>query len=169
MKDGNYTAFRVVSWAILIVSLVIQGLFITYYWLDFDPRVSCERLMRWDEWISCMHGKSHLYIVSSEMAVGAWFAAGAAALVGRILPPYISITVPAGVAALCFWFLIRYWNESVAPHASFGVPSPKEVFVFAVATGLVAAYMAGPAAGAWLLGLRARARRRLARPKPVNA
>ena len=36
MKDRSYTALRVVSWGILLVSLVIQALCITYFWLDFD-------------------------------------------------------------------------------------------------------------------------------------
>jgi hypothetical protein len=55
------------------------------------------------------------------------------------------------------------------PYASFGVPIPERVFLFTVAAIVMAVYLVGPAAGAWLLGLRARTRRRLARQlKPVN-
>jgi hypothetical protein len=80
MKYANYIALRVVSGCILVISLVLQSLFITNLWLGFDSRVSCERLIRWDEWISCMHGMSHLHVIAFEIAVGSWLVAGAAAL-----------------------------------------------------------------------------------------
>jgi hypothetical protein len=170
MKDGNYTALRVASWGILFVSLAIQALYITYQWWNFDPRVSCERLIRWDERISCMHGRSHAYVLFSESAVVTWFVAGLAALAARMLPPYISIIAPGGATAYWLLVMIDDWNVNVVPYAEFGVPSLGSVSIFALAAGLLAAYVVAPVAGAWLLGLQARTRRRLARqPKLEDA
>jgi hypothetical protein len=162
MKTANFIALRVVSGCILVISFVIQGLVLTNLWLGlgFDSRISCERLIRWDEWISCMHGMSHLHIIASEIAVGSWLIAGAAAFAGRSFPPYISLVVPGSMAAICLWWMIDHWNANVVPHAPFGVPTAQEVFITAVATGILAVYLAGPAAGAWLLGFLTRAQRR---------
>jgi hypothetical protein len=160
MKKTNYIAFRVVSACILVISLVLQGLLIAYLWLIFDSRVSCERLIRWDEWISCIHGMSHLHVIVSEIAVGSWLVAGAAAFAARSLPPYISFVFPGSTAALCLWYMIVYWHENVVPYAPFGVPTAQQVLVFSVAAGLWAVCFAGPAAGAWLFGFLTRAQRR---------
>jgi hypothetical protein len=160
MKYPNYIALRVISGCILVLSLVLQSLFITNLWLGFDSRVSCERLIRWDEWISCMHGMSHLYVIASEIAVGSWLVAVAAAFAARSLPPYISLVFPGSMAAICLWWMIQHWNANVVPRAPFGAPTAQQVYIFAVASGLMAVYLAGPAAGAWLLGFLARARRR---------
>lgn len=171
MKNTNWITFRIVSWSVLLVSLVIQALSITYRWWDFDPRLSCERLVRWDEWISCMHSHSHLYVSYFELAVGAWLAAGIAASAARMLPPYISVIAPGGVIALWFWEMTNYWNEDVVPYAiihyPFEVPTPTIVLSFAVTAGYLAAYMVAPVAAAWLLGFQARTRRRLARQQKL--
>jgi hypothetical protein len=100
MKNANWTTFRVVLWSILFISLLIHALAIAYRWWDFDPRLSCRHLTRWDDWISCMHGPSHLYVFYFELAVGIWFAAGTAAVLARMLGPYISAIVPGGVVAI---------------------------------------------------------------------
>jgi hypothetical protein len=160
MKYPNYIIFRVISGCILVVSLVLQGLFITNLWLGFDSRVSCERLIRWDEWISCMHGMSHLHVIAAEIAVGSWLVAGAAAFAARSLPPYISLVFPGIMAALCLWWMMIYWNGNVVAYAHFGVPTAQQILVFAIVTGLGTLYLAGPAAGAWLLGFLTRAQHR---------
>jgi hypothetical protein len=87
-----------------------------------------------------------------------------------MLPPYISIIAPGGATAYWLLVMIDDWHVNVAPYAAFGVPSLGSVSIFALAAVLLAAYVVAPAAGAWLLGLRARTRRRLARqPKLVDA
>jgi hypothetical protein len=146
---------KVMSVCILVISLVIQSWVLISLWsvLGFNPPMSCERSIRWDEWISCMHGMSHLHVGASEIVVGSWLVAGAAAFAARNLPPYISLVVPGSMAAIWLWWVIDHWNAGVAPHAPV-------FFVFAVATGLLSVYLVGPAAGAWLLGFAARAQRR---------
>src|SRR5262245_9495227 len=90
---------RIGGRAVVLVSVAVQILFVTGAWWHFDPRLTCDRLPYWGEWLTCMHGMSHLHIVVAEFAIGTWLLAGLALLLGRYLPPYISIVVPGCVAA----------------------------------------------------------------------
>jgi hypothetical protein len=153
-------ALRILAGAILLISVATQIVLIVYYWWNFDPRVSCDRLSGWGEWIVCLHGISHLHILAAEQAVGSWLVAGIAMLLGRFLSPYISIVVPGGAAATFIWFMIDYWHDAVTPYAHFGVPTVWHVTVFTITISTLAAHLLGPVAGAWLWGLCARADRR---------
>jgi hypothetical protein len=80
---------KVISVCIFVVSLVIQSFILINLWLvGLRLSVSCAGSIGWDEWISCMHGVSHLHVIAPEIAVGSWLIAGAAALAARSLPPY---------------------------------------------------------------------------------
>jgi hypothetical protein len=132
-------------------------LLITLNWWQFDSRLSCDRLPYWGEWIECLHGTSHLYIPMAEIAVGSWFVGGAAMLLGRFLPRYISVIVPARVAIAFIGFIVGYWYTAITPYRPFGEPIPWDIFRFAIIAGVLAVYLMGPVAGAWLFGLSARA------------
>jgi hypothetical protein len=160
LTDAKRKALRTAAVAIVIVSIVTQALLIAYYWWNFDPRVSCDRLPHWGEWIACLHGISHLYILTAEQAVGSWLIAGVAMLLGRFVPPYISAIVPGGIAVVFVWFLIDHWHETVTPYAHFGVPTVWHVTAFATVAAVIAVLLVAPVAGGWLLGLCARTSRR---------
>jgi hypothetical protein len=160
---AKYNVVRIVAAVFLFTSLATQTLLIAHYWWEFDPRLSCDRLPYWGEWIDCLHGKSHLYLVLTEMALGSWLIAGVAMLLGRFIPIFISVIVPGGVAILVVWYMVVYWYEEVIPRAPFGEPTARDVFVFALTAGVFAAHWIGPVIGAWLFGLCARADDRLLR------
>lgn len=160
MTDARRKMLRIAAVAIVLISVATQTLLIANSWWDFDPRLTCDRLPYWQEWIECLHGESHLYIQMAELAVGSWLIAGVATLLGRFLPPYISAIVPGCVAVGFIWFMNRYWHEAVTPYAPFGQPTLSNVFAFTIVCGALATYLVGPVAGAWLLGLYARTGRR---------
>jgi hypothetical protein len=134
---------RLTARAVLIISVAIQMLFIAVGWLQFDSRPSCDLFPSWSEWIKCLHGMSHPFIMMIEGAVGCWLVAGIAMLLGRFLPPYISVLAPVGVGAAYIYIAIKYLHEQ----AHFGV------FVI----GIEAVYILGPFTAAWLFGTLARA------------
>jgi hypothetical protein len=160
VTDSKRKVLRTTAATIVLISIAVQACLIAYYWWDFDPRTSCDRLPHWGEWITCMHGISHLHIVIAEMAIGSWLVAGIAMLLGRFLPPYISIVVPGAVTAALTSYAMYNWHETVMPYADFGTPTFWSVFRFTIEIGVVGIQVLGPVAGAWLLGLNARARRR---------
>lgn len=160
MTDFKRKALHIAAVVICLFSIAVQALLIAYYWWNFDPRTSCDRLPYWGEWITCLHGRSHIHIVVVEMAISSWLIGGIAMLLGRFLPPYISIFVPGAVTAALTSFAISYWHETVMPYAYFGTPTFWYVFEFIIEIGTVGIQVLGPVAGAWLLGLCARARRR---------
>src|SRR5947209_1401979 len=90
VTDGKGRVLRILGKIIVWISLVTQIVVIAIFWWQFDPRTSCDRLIYWGEWIKCMHGQSHIYVVFAEMAVSAWLAAGVGMLLARFLPVYAS-------------------------------------------------------------------------------
>jgi hypothetical protein len=143
---------RLTASAVVIISVAVQILFIAASWQEFDSRLSCDRLLYWGEWIECLHGTSHLYILAIELAVGSWLVAGTAMLLGRFLPRYISVFVPAGASAAFIYGAIEYWYVEVTPRIPFGEPTLRDIFGFAIAAGLFAVYLVGPVTGTWLFG-----------------
>jgi hypothetical protein len=152
---------RLMAGAAVFISVAIQAIVIALSWWEFDPRLSCDRLLYWGEWIECLHGTSHQYILIIEMAVGSWLVAGITMLLGRFLPWYISVILPAGATAVFILWMIGYWHTAVTPYRPFGEPTLGDFFYFAMVAGPVAVFLVGPITGAWLFGLSARARRLL--------
>jgi hypothetical protein len=167
VTDAKRKALRLAARGLVLVSIATQLLIIANDWWDSDPRVSCDRLPYWNEWIACLHGKSHSYVPMAEFAVGIWIVAGIAMLLGRFLPPYISGIVPASVAVVLILLMIGHWDEAVIPYAPFGQPTLWDILRFTMTSGAFAAYLVGPVAGAWLLGVYARARHRPLRVSAV--
>jgi hypothetical protein len=108
-----------------------------------------------------MHGISHLHIVIAEIAISSWLVGGIAMLLGRFLPPYISILVPGAVTTPLISYATSYWHETVMPYADFGTPTFWSIFRFTIEIGAAGIQVLGPVAGAWLLGLSAARRRSL--------
>jgi hypothetical protein len=151
---------RVAGITILVIAIVAQAFLIATSLLEFDPRTSCDRLSYWSEWIACMHGQSHSHVLLAEIAIFAWISGGVARILGRFSPPYVSAIVPAAMAMLTALFAVGHWHERVAPYADFGVPRLVDSFAFIRDVCVFVFLVAGPAFGAWLLGLHARARYR---------
>jgi hypothetical protein len=68
VRDAKRKLLRIAALGVVLISLAIQIMVIGDLWWDFDPRRSCDRLLYWDEWIACLHGTSHMYILSAEVA-----------------------------------------------------------------------------------------------------
>ncbi len=168
MADVGRTLLRAVASAIVVVAAVTQIVVIAYYWWDLGREVSCERLIYWGEWIECLHGYSHLYIQMTELALGSWLVAGLSMLLGRSVPAYISVVIPAALGFALFRFSISYWHQAVTPYRPFGGPTPWDILLFTMTIGVIAVFFVGPAIGGWLLGLNARIRRRSLRAPIAN-
>jgi hypothetical protein len=157
---------RGVLWiAALIIALVaaaLQIVMVVGVWSQFDSRLSCDRMISWDEWFACMHGQSHQHILAAEMSVGTWAIAGVVGTLGRYLPPYISFILPAGMAIVLASLLIRVWPEWLrrlaVPSVSFS-----DILNFTLIGGTVALVLLGPSVSAWFLGFHKRRDR--ARPQ----
>ena len=161
VTDSKRKVLRAAAATIVLLSIAVQASLIAYYWWNFDPRTSCDRLPHWGEWITCMHGISHLHIVIAEIAISSWLVGGIAMLLGRFLPPYISILVPGAVTTPLISYATSYWHETVMPYADFGTPTFWSIFRFTIEIGAAGIQVLGPVAGAWLLGLSAARRRSL--------
>jgi hypothetical protein len=159
VTDVRSKWLRISAIGILLISAVVQLMIVGQYWADFDSRLSCDRLKYWDEWISCLHGQSHLHIVFTEVFVGTWLIAGVGALLGRRLSPYISVVLPGAMLVGVLWWVLDFWQDSVLVLLPFSQPGPAELLVLGTVAGAVAACLTGPARGAWLLGLRRRGNR----------
>lgn len=157
MSDAQRKPLRSVAKALVVISILTQVAVVAYACWDFDPRLSCDRLLHWDEWIDCLHGKSHEYVLAAENAVGSWVIAGVALLLARLLPAYVSMVAPG---------LVLIWIASSIADQIFldidlrGSPTAKEILVFMMSTAKLVIFMVGPVLGAWLLGVDDRARRR---------
>jgi hypothetical protein len=160
VSNAKRKALGVLAVTIVLASIAVQVSLIAYFWWTFDARTSCDRLARWDEWIACLHGRSHLHIGLAEMAVVSWMVGGIAWLLGRFVSPYISVIAPGAGAAAFILFAINYWGETVAPYALFGEPIFMDILKFAIEIGLIGILLLGPMVGSWLSGLHARARQR---------
>ena len=149
----KFRRVRIAARALLVATAVIQLITIAGALNNFDPNVSCDRLLYWGEWLDCMHGRSHAYVWTIELVLFSWIIAAIAALAGRRLPPYVSAAVPGGIAAVIGLFLRDYWRETVVSYAPFGQTTIWDALNFMqVAVPMVLSYT-GPAAGAWLLAI----------------
>ena len=148
MANAKRKPLHIAAGSVVAISAAIQIPHVVLSWLEFDARLSCDRLPYWGEWIECLHGTSHQYILNVETAIGSWFVAGVAMLLGRFVPRYISVFVPAGAAAVFILSRIEYWYTEVTPYRPFGEPTLLDIFHFAITAGVFAAYLVGPIAGA---------------------
>jgi hypothetical protein len=165
VTERKQQIIRILAYAIALLAAAKQAIDIGSAWWDFDPRLSCDRLRQWSEWIVCLHGESHLYITSIEVAVGSWLLASLTYLLARSVSPYFSLLFPGLVAASLVAFLVQYWHDRFIPFIPLGEPSLWDLFQFAILTAELTASLVGPLAAGWLLGLYARAQRCAARSK----
>jgi hypothetical protein len=145
---------------VMLFSAAVQFLAIAYYWWDFDPRLSCHRLPHWGEWLECLHGDSHIYILAIEFAFAAWLMAGMAILLGRFAPVCLSVLLPVIATITATWLMIDYLLRHVE---YYGALTLWEMVRFAGTAGLFLVYVVGPIVGAWLFEVRKRAVRRTVR------
>jgi len=138
----------------LVVSAVTQLLAVAYYWSDFDPRLSCDRLLYWGEWLDCLHATpSHIHVIIFEFAIGFWVIAGLAALLGRYLPAYVSVLLPLILAIGTIWLMIKQVQGYTYLYGELTASN----FLFSIFTTItLLIFVAGPATGGWLTGLRRR-------------
>lgn len=162
MRNAIRTGFRIAAYALALVSLAFQVPSIVFLWWNFDKRLSCDRLLYWNEWIACLHGQSHLHILALEFAVAVWAIAGVGMALGRFLPWYISIFIPAGMAVASIWILVGHWHEDFRPRTD-PVLSSQDILNFSSTAGAVAIFFVGPVVAAWVVGLCGRRRGRLLR------
>ena len=151
--SAKLRVLRAVGVAIAGIAAATQVADIALSWWNFDPRLSCDRLPSWEEWLQCLHGVSHSHVIMTENALIAWIVAGAALLLGRILPPYISIVLPAVAAAGLTAHLARFWRESFVAYAPFGETTLKDALTFAGTALPLTLFLLCPIVGAWLLGI----------------
>jgi hypothetical protein len=156
---------RIAAVTAAVISAATRTMVIFSEWWNFDSRLSCDRLLYWGEWIACLHGQSHLYITSTELAAGIWLIAALTFLLTRSVSPYFAIVFPALVTASLVAYGINYWHKSFIPFTAVGGPSSWEIFMFAKMVAGIVIYLVGPLVAGWLLGLYARAQRRAARLK----
>jgi hypothetical protein len=162
------SALRNAARILVLASLVGQAVIIGYSGWEADPRLSCERLPYWGEWIDCLHGRSHDYVTNTEAAICVWLVAGVAMLFGRHLPAYISVLVPGVVCAGFVSWMAETWRASVMPYAVFGRPELWDI-LFAKFVGEAAIFVVCPVIAAWLLGWHARRERRAGGSLPSAA
>lgn len=156
MKDRKPKLLSTLGRGLVLIAFTMHVLAIAIYWWGFDPRLSCERLPGWGEWISCMHGSSHVHITMAETAVVCWLIAGITLVLGRSVPFYISIILPVAIIGCFIWGTIVYWHQDVTSYMPFGETTLSQKMIFTVNVGMVFIYVVLPAAGAWLLGMNAR-------------
>src|SRR5215475_10337847 len=89
----------VVALIVAVTAAAVQIAILVMLWSRFDSRLSCDRMISWDEWLACMQSHEHI-LFFSELAVAAWVVAGIVGTLGRFLPLYISFVFLAGIAIL---------------------------------------------------------------------
>jgi len=151
---------RAVGAIIACIAAATQLTYIASAWWSFDPRVSCDRLPGWGEWLECLHGNSHAYVTTTEAAVVSWAIAIGALLLGRILAPYFSMLLPAAIVALFSLYLADLWRQSFVAYAPFGETTLKDALAFAETALPITLFFVGPIFGAWFLGIYRRYRPR---------
>jgi hypothetical protein len=142
--------------ALLLAGIATQFISVARAWWQFDPRLSCDRMPGWAEWIGCLHGHSHAYLKDTEAALVVWFIAAIAMVLGVFLPPYISAIPPTLAVAVFAWTAVNHWHEAVLPLGPFGQPRTGDVIYFVEWTLIVIAFFVGPVIGAWLRAIDAR-------------
>jgi hypothetical protein len=159
MANRKRGALWVAALIVALIPAALQIAILVGLWLQFDSRLSCDRMIYWNEWLDCMHGQSHLHIVFAEVSVASWAVAGVVGTVGRFLPPYISFIFPAGMAVALALVLVGFWHEWYRPRTA-PTLSFSDILNFTLAAGAVALISLGPSVSAWLLGLHKRTGRR---------
>jgi len=150
---NSNSRFWTLSPIVLMVSAATQFLTIGYYWWHFEPRLSCDRLLYWGEWLDCLHGPSHIHVTMFEFAMGCWLIGGLAALLGRYLPAYVSVLLPLILAIVMTWFMI----DQVRDHIYiYGELTASNFLLSIVSTAILLVFVAGPSTGGWLAGMRRR-------------
>jgi hypothetical protein len=153
---------RIAAGAVALASVATQVLMIVFFWWDFDPRLSCDRLPYWDEWIDCLHGHSHLYILTAECAIATWIIAAVGMTFARFLPAYVSVVGLGGITLGLLWYLLDYlldyWEHDFRPRAE-AVLSVWDIFNFSVTVAALGMFLVGPVIAAWFWGLDRRTHR----------
>jgi hypothetical protein len=150
---------RIAAVTAVTLSAATQGMIIGYLWWTSDPRLSCDRLLYWGEWISCLHGRSHPYITTTELALFVWLIGGIAMFLGRLLPIYLSAVLPGAAMSGFIWIMIKFWNESFKAFAPFGEVGLAGILAYSIVVFILALFLLGPVAEGWLWGLGARVAR----------
>jgi len=132
---------------VVAAAVAIEALSVAADWWRSDPRLSCEHLLYWGEWIDCMHNSGHLYVPDLEALAVSWTIAGVAMLLGRFAPWYVSLVLPAAAAGILVMSIL--------------VLGPNQLFLgsYVLSALLLAGFMCAPTIGACLYGMSARARR----------
>jgi hypothetical protein len=141
------------GYSLAVIALIFQLLAIIVAWWNSDPRITCDRLPGWREWVSCLHGLSHLHVWFIEASVAAWAIAGLALVSGRRFPSYVSALLPLMMAGFFAFGTGLYWKNNVVPYMNFGEATHQQLVDFAVVEGLVLVILVFPVVGSWLLGL----------------
>jgi hypothetical protein len=150
MTDGKRKVFRITARVLVLMSLAGQALVVIFV----SSRLSCGQLPYWGEWLACLHQGENSPILMAEGCLVVWLVAGIGALLGRFLPPYISVIVPVGVAVAVIWFV----QENLELPGQ--LPPLWYIFTCVIGFGAVAIVLGGPVVGAWLWGLARRGGRR---------
>ena len=144
---------RPVGVAIACLGAATQLTLIVSAWWKFDPSLSCDRLHRWGEWLDCLQGRSHAYVITTEGAIISWAIAGAVLFLARFIPPYISILLPTIVVAGISAYLADIWHQAYVAYAPFGETTFKDALAFTETALPIIAFYVGPSVGGWLLGI----------------
>jgi hypothetical protein len=150
MTDGKRKALRIAAGVLLLMSLAGQVLVI----IIVSSRFSCGETPDWGDWLACLHEGETSPVLMAEGCVVVWLIGGIGGLLGRFLPPYISVIVPVGVAVAVIWFV--YENLDLPDQ----LPPLWYMSIFVIGAGGIAIVLGGPVVGAWLWGFARRGRRR---------
>jgi len=151
MKRPRSTS-RLVAYGLAAIGLIIQLGTVVYAWWDADPRITCDRLPGWREWISCVHGVSHTHVWLFEVSVGVWVLSWLALITGRRFPSYVSALLPLVMVGFFAVGAILYWSNTVVPYMTFGEVTYQQLLDFAIVQAFVFAILVLPVFGSWLVG-----------------
>jgi len=158
MANRKRGALWVTALIVVLISAALQILILIGLWLQFDSRLSCDRMIYWDEWFACMHGESHAHITFAEASIATWAAAGIVSALGRFLARFGSFLLPVGMAMTFVWFQIGYWLGWYRPGPRLALTS-SDILNFTFGTCLLVLFWFGPSVSAWLLALHKRKNR----------
>jgi hypothetical protein len=155
MGDRKRRTLRIAAAAVALICLVLQVYLVGTVWLSFDPGVTCGRQLSWGDWIECLQ-ETHSHVQLAELAFGTWAVAAVGLILGRFLPPYVSMLIPIGAAALVTLGLTEYWRNE------FGIENDENIVMASTGTLTSGAVVVGPVVAGWLWGLCNRGRRQAA-------
>jgi hypothetical protein len=138
-------ALRVAAYVVLSIAVVVQLGSITQYW--WDPPL-CDQRLDWQHYVDYINGRFHREIVGAiEVVAGTWLVAGVAGLLGRFVPPYLSVWLPAALFGVTVMLANDYWD-----HRS----DPEDTLAYWKLVSPWLACWCAPAIGAWMAGVSAR-------------